>query len=340
MGWYEFSFAVQVLLCACSHLQVQADIIDVSNGGTGLNILGEDMPIDPELQAESIAAAEQAAAAAASVDTRKFERWDEDKFQRAFQSIQNAAQEGGRETAIDVVGKLLERGFRPLHIASSAGDISSATAIVDMLRPLHPEIVRVRDADGLTALHHASTTGKTKVMRLLIKKGAQLEMGDKRGSTALHFAAGAGKLQAVKLLVQKGANVEARTAGNATALHVAASAGQVKIIRYLTGKHVGCDLLPRDVHGATPLRVANRTGHENAVHTIRSALQSRIENIYSTYMPEDRKDEVGALLAKFVGSEEELLRHVMHAKQRVDQLVANMHETAQSEVQKENDHDL
>ena len=61
-----------------------------------------------------------------------------------------------------------------------------------------------------TALHHASQSGRTGIVRLLLAAGASLTALDIYGETPLHYAVDSGNLEAVKLLVNGGADLSIR----------------------------------------------------------------------------------------------------------------------------------
>ena len=57
--------------------------------------------------------------------------------------------------------------------AAAAGDVPRATALIEA----QAEIVRARDTDGRTPLHHATAAGKAEMTTFLISKGAEINTG-------------------------------------------------------------------------------------------------------------------------------------------------------------------
>lgn len=73
----------------------------------------------------------------------------------------------------------------------------------------------------LTSLAHAAWNGKVDVVRLLLRRGADMEKMDRKGKTPLIHAVWEGKTDAVKLLLNQGANINARRCDRQTVLDIA-----------------------------------------------------------------------------------------------------------------------
>jgi uncharacterized protein len=82
----------------------------------------------------------------------------------------------------------------------------------------------------------------------------------------LFHAAIGGSLDMVRLLVERGADVNVGAGGN-TAMHAAAGIGHADMVRYLIEQ--GADFAALDYEGRTPLDVAEATGHENVAALLR-----------------------------------------------------------------------
>ena len=61
-----------------------------------------------------------------------------------------------------------------------------------------------------TALHHASQSGRTAIVELLLSNGADIHTRNFYGETPLHSAVWGGNLEVVKLLVEAGSDLDAR----------------------------------------------------------------------------------------------------------------------------------
>tara|TARA_B110000908_G_C10240441_1_gene445768 strand:+ start:530 stop:1696 length:1167 start_codon:yes stop_codon:yes gene_type:complete len=134
-----------------------------------------------------------------------------------------------------------EKGFRALHVAAFNGCTGLADCLLnngadvnagstfDGSTPLLvcaaggcPEsMVRLllrrgaevdaRNSDGVDALAHACLLGNRKAVLLLLDYGAAINGADNEGRTPLHNAAGKGYLHIVELLVRRGGDTEAKT---------------------------------------------------------------------------------------------------------------------------------
>jgi hypothetical protein len=99
-----------------------------------------------------------------------------------------------------------------------------------------------QDEEGRTALHFAAGYGELECAKLLIEKGASVDLLDNNKNTALHYAAGYGQADSVKLLLDKCA----RAAGWAGGWAVAAAplSGPPAAARLLPGFRQASARLP------------------------------------------------------------------------------------------------
>ena len=112
--------------------------------------------------------------------------------------------------------------------------------------------VRVRDADGSTALHWAASQGDVELVRALIAAGADVRVENDFGATPMSAAAEIGNANVIAMLLKAGANAESPNAEGETALMVVAR----------TGKTDAASILLR--HGANPNAV-ERWGGQTAL---------------------------------------------------------------------------
>ncbi|KAK0761661.1 LOW QUALITY PROTEIN: hypothetical protein N5P37_005643 [Trichoderma harzianum] len=120
--------------------------------------------------------------------------------------------------------------------------------------------LEAKDRDGRTPLSWAAENGHEAIAKLLVEKGAHLEVKDKDGRTPLSWAAENGHEAIAKLLVEKGAHLEVKDRISRTPLLWAAEKGHEAIAKLLVDK--GADFEVKDRDGRTPLLWAAAKGHE------------------------------------------------------------------------------
>ena len=109
----------------------------------------------------------------------------------------------------------------------------------------------------MTCLLTAAANGHLAICRLLLDKGAQLEVKDRFSCTPLHHAAVQGHVEIVRLLCDRGADIEARSNRGRRSLHSAAWKGHISVVKELIEER-NAEVNARTDSGRTALRVANR----------------------------------------------------------------------------------
>lgn len=161
-----------------------------------------------------------------------------------------------------------EKGYSPLMIAASHGDIETAKKLLQGGAKLDQQ-----DKNGYTPLIWAAVMGKPDMARWLASEGAGLEIREGRGNTALMEAALMdepklldGALQVVARLLEAGANVDSPSANKTTPLIAAAENGHADIARLLIDK--GATLDTQNDSGSTALILAAKGGHADVARLL------------------------------------------------------------------------
>lgn len=149
-----------------------------------------------------------------------------------------------RNAPRDVRSALL-RGADPNSSAPGTGPAiatAAAAKAYDALRALleSPETrIDATNARNETALMFAALHGEIDIVRLLLRKGAEV---NRPGWTPLHYAASMGRLDVVRLLVDEHAYIDAQSPNQTTPLMMAARHRQFSVIEYLVEQ--GADPTP------------------------------------------------------------------------------------------------
>lgn len=166
-------------------------------------------------------------------------------------------------TRMDIA--LNERGHRgetPLFKAAKNGHDSIALLLLD----LEPVEIDAKNNCDQTPLFAASGGGNTRMVRMLIEKGADVNSEDCYGETPLTEAAAYGDAEAVEMLLHNGANVEGALSHRKTPLHRAAKCGHAKVVQILLQS--GGDMEAADDARKVPLHLACEEDHPDVVDAL------------------------------------------------------------------------
>ncbi|KAB5539971.1 hypothetical protein PHYPO_G00095490 [Pangasianodon hypophthalmus] len=148
-------------------------------------------------------------------------------------------------------------GNTALHVACEHGRFDCAN---EMLRQASPSkltpVFETQNWRGLTCLHVATLHKHHRIMKLLMKKGVDLNLQEgTSGKTALHMAVELHDVDAVTLLLNRGANVDAAMLNGCTALHLAVGRQDATITSHLC--QAGADKMIRNMEDETALDLAD-----------------------------------------------------------------------------------
>ncbi|KAK0750677.1 ankyrin repeat-containing domain protein, partial [Schizothecium vesticola] len=154
-------------------------------------------------------------------------------------------------------------GGTALHMTCLFGHAAVAKLLIS--RGAH---VQIATDKGWTALHSASWTGKLDCVKLLLDTGADPQGVSHQGWNPLHCAASRGKHAVVSFYLAYGMPVDVMTMKRKTPLHLSAYFGSATAIRILV--EAGAYIDAQSHKGETPLHLAARNGEPEAVETLLS----------------------------------------------------------------------
>jgi len=151
----------------------------------------------------------------------------------------------------------------------------------------------IDEADNSTLLQ-ASISGSTENVKLLIEKGADINMADKDGDTPLIKASEKGHKEIAKILIEKGVDPNAVTNKfGRTALIKASIYGQIEVVKLLIEK--GAEINADDKDGNTALVWASKKGHKNISELlIKEGADVNYVNKVAKTQPENEQSSEGA----------------------------------------------
>ncbi|KAG2487525.1 hypothetical protein HYH03_013806 [Edaphochlamys debaryana] len=165
--------------------------------------------------------------------------------------------------------------------ARQEGDLETVRRLL-----ANPGVDSARD-DGTTPLILAAERGHTRVVRLLLEAGADMNAATEGGDTALSLAAAEGHTEVVRLLAEAGADVNAADEEGSAPLAVAAHRGHTEVVRALL--RAGAEQGAKDAEGNTALHLAASAGREEAVAALLQASSAHFDtpNEYGGHKPMD-----------------------------------------------------
>mgnify|MGYP003969881577 CR=1 FL=1 len=126
--------------------------------------------------------------------------------------------------------------------------------------------IDIHNQYGYTALIKASRNGPKEIIELLLEKDANIDIQNKFGYTTLIKASRNGHKEIVELLLEKGANIDIQDQYGETALIEASRSGHKEIVELLLSKCANIEI--QNNFGSTALMWASRTGQRKIVELL------------------------------------------------------------------------
>lgn len=176
-----------------------------------------------------------------------------------------------RKKQIATVNLLLKSGANPNQVTVDGDSILHEAAAgsidVKILRSLikHGADPRITNKMGCSALHIAAFHGRTDVVQVLIRAGADVNHRDRHSQGPLTCAISRNHKDVATLLLKNGANPRLQP----EALGVAASEGHLQFVKMLIEN--GWDVRSKSHQGRTPLQHARNRKHKTVIGALTDA---------------------------------------------------------------------
>lgn len=133
----------------------------------------------------------------------------------------------------------LEANAEEILNALKRKDHKKALALVQSLDLIYFE----KYGNKTALLTLASFVGYADICKIMIDKGANVNVVDKQGRTALMAAAQVGSIEVVKLLLDNGADASIETLNGTTALKIATKVGSKEVVDLIVENEGGSVIL-------------------------------------------------------------------------------------------------
>ena len=170
------------------------------------------------------------------------------------------------------VNRTQEPGVNALHIAAINQDFDMIRTLVEEGASLDiTDYYRGEDGDRQqrAPLHYASAQGHSQATKLLLDRGASVDIQDSRGSTPLHMAAKTGDVNMIRLLLRANASLDIQDHSGKTALLVAAQCDYHSVVEILI--EAGAWLQAKDHDHNTALMLAIKASYPVVVEVLLKA---------------------------------------------------------------------
>jgi len=185
---------------------------------------------------------------------------------------------GGRTALMDTS----EKGYKKIveMLLAKGADVNveddeGHTALMLAAKKRYQDIVRMLEIAAVkqlplgshdTKFMEAVQHGDRDIVKLLLKKGADVNAADKFGKTALMMASEKGYKEIMEMLLAKGADVNAKGKPGKTALMIATENGYEQVVKLLLAK--GADVQAQEVLGNTALMMAFEKGYKEIMEML------------------------------------------------------------------------
>ncbi|GEM45608.1 ankyrin repeat domain-containing protein [Deinococcus cellulosilyticus] len=178
----------------------------------------------------------------------------------------------------------IKKAAQQLNQLMDTADLETMETLMNSWGEQLPEVLGWQGSEKhLPPLHHAILQGKLDVARLLLQKGARLELRDHRQRTPLYLAYAGKHVDLALELLQMGASMDTQNTAGTRVLDVVVASGNLEHLEMFLQK--GLLLDHQNQHGMTPLHWAAWSGNPQMVDRV----------LEHTAFPLTVKDHLGRL---------------------------------------------
>lgn len=192
-----------------------------------------------------------------------------------------------------------------------AAELGSIEEIKSCLNPTNNEgfiaDINAKELNDFTPLHNAVVEGHIKIVKYLLKQGANIDPVTNGGKTPLHMACYNRNKEIIEYLIYKRANINAQDIEGNTPMHILAELGFIELVIFLL--KLEPDISIKNNYGQTAAEVSSNL-------QIRKILKSLLNNTSSGYnritignmvLRNNRVDSVKLIIYKVQLIEKEIL---------------------------------
>mmetsp|Transcript_41579 Transcript_41579/g.36951 ORF Transcript_41579/g.36951 Transcript_41579/m.36951 type:complete len:223 (+) Transcript_41579:1781-2449(+) len=154
----------------------------------------------------------------------------------------------------------MKNKFTPLMIAAKYGRTKNVEVL---LSHADSTMISLKDRNSMAAIHYAAEGGYLDIIKLLVEKGADINMPGKNRLTPLLYACANGHFECVQWLVENEAKLSAKDKYKKGPLIAAVTNGNLKIASYLIRN--GADVNQADSSDNRPIHYAAAYGYDECV---------------------------------------------------------------------------
>ena len=149
------------------------------------------------------------------------------------------------------------------------------STVVDLLLAKGPD-VETLGKNGLNTMHLAANMGRAGYLDKILAIGElDPDILTESGYSAMHLAVLAGQIESVKVLIDRGAKVNLRTKTGEAPIHLAVKTRQFALVQLLSKR--GAELHSVDQFGRTPLVIAEKKPRQRDARPAPSAWRAAVD---------------------------------------------------------------